>query len=515
MTINLGKIMSLRLAEILRLASISTALAFSNQAAQAGPLSDPIIVNTYTQGNQILLDQASAINGDQIVLWSDGSSGDASFVQIYNVVGSKRFTNDRYVGTNASALGIDKVGNFVVLSSQPDGGDVGVFATLYDASANMRVSTFRVNQTVLGAQVSPKIAMTPEGGFFVAWMSYSSAGGAVFARKFSATGAALTNEIQVTPVRRNQALMSVASDPAGNVIFSGWRVESGNSDVWLRRYNASGAPLSGEVIVNTYTVNAQTGGSVATDRQGNSVAIWQSYGQDGVGWSIYGQRFDSYGTRSGTPFRVTPDIYDQEPDAKVAMTSDGSFVVTWLTDNRIRFPTSKPVARARQFRPDGSPIAADFLVSSNTDANAWSPLVSVDRAGQFLIGWRNLMSTANYDAMVRRYGLDNLPPFRMIVNGQTISSLSSAAGGWLYFKINVPVGTRALYLTMTGPVAAGNADMYLNFGAFPTTAHWEIRPYLTGSNESVQINNPPAGDWYIGVNARTAYSGVSLTARLN
>ena len=501
--------------KFLRVASISMTLAVSAQAVHSGPLTDPSVVNTYTQGNQILLDQASAINGDQIVLWSDSSSGNASFVQIFNVAGTKRFSNDRYVGTNASAIGIDKVGNFVVLNSQPDGSDVGVFATLYDSSGNVRVSTFRVNQATVGAQVSPKIAMTPDGGFFVAWMSYSSAGATVFARKFSATGTGLTNEIQVTPVRQNQALMSAASDPAGNVIFSGWRVESGNSDAWLRRYNASGAPLSGELIVNTYTVNAQTGGSVATDRQGNSIAIWQSYGQDGAGWSIYGQRFDSYGTRSGTPFRVTPEIYDYEPDAKVAMTSDGSFVVTWLTDNRIRFPTSKPIVRARQFRPDGSPIASDFLVSSNVDANAWSPLISIDRAGQFLIGWRNFMSAANYDAMVRRYVLDNLPPFRTLVSGQTISSLSGTVGSWSYFKINVPVGTRTLYVTMTGPVATGNADMYLNFGAFPTTAYWEIRPYLNDSNEAVQINNPPAGDWYIGINSRTAFSGVGLTARLN
>src|SRR5207247_1881813 len=38
------------------------------------------------------------------------------------------------------------------------------------------------------------------------------------------------------------------------------------------------------------------------------------------------------------------------------------------------------------------------------------------------------------------------------------------------------------------------------------------RPYLTGNAETVTVTNPAAGDWYIGINAYAAYSGVSLQA---
>lgn len=95
-----------------------------------------------------------------------------------------------------------------------------------------------------------------------------------------------------------------------------------------------------------------------------------------------------------------------------------------------------------------------------------------------------------------------------LANGQTVSNLSGATGSWQYFKITVPSGQTKLAINMSG--GTGDADLYVKFGAQPTSTSYDYRPYLTGNNESVSVTNPSAGDWYIGINGYAAYSGVSL-----
>lgn len=95
-------------------------------------------------------------------------------------------------------------------------------------------------------------------------------------------------------------------------------------------------------------------------------------------------------------------------------------------------------------------------------------------------------------------------------NGVALTNLSGATGTMTMYKITVPAGQTSLAIVMSG--GTGDADMYVKFGSAPTTSSYTYRPYLTGNNETVNVTNPSAGDWYIGLNAYAAYSGVSLKA---
>ncbi len=95
-------------------------------------------------------------------------------------------------------------------------------------------------------------------------------------------------------------------------------------------------------------------------------------------------------------------------------------------------------------------------------------------------------------------------------NGQTVSNLSGASGSWQYYKITVPAGQTGLEIKIWG--GSGDADLYVKYGSQPTTSSYDYRPYLTGNNETVNVTNPTAGDWYIGINGYSSYSGVSLSA---
>jgi len=97
-----------------------------------------------------------------------------------------------------------------------------------------------------------------------------------------------------------------------------------------------------------------------------------------------------------------------------------------------------------------------------------------------------------------------------LTNNVTVTGLSGSTGNMAMFKIVVPAGQSQLKITMSG--GTGDADLYVKRGAQPTLTSYDYRPYLNGNNESVTVTNPVAGDWYIGLNAYTSYSGVSLNA---
>jgi hypothetical protein len=97
-----------------------------------------------------------------------------------------------------------------------------------------------------------------------------------------------------------------------------------------------------------------------------------------------------------------------------------------------------------------------------------------------------------------------------LTNGVAVTGISASTGSWKHYKIAVPSGQASLAIVMSG--GTGDGDMYVKRGAQPTSSSYDYRPYLNGNNESVNVTNPVAGDWYISIYAYSTFSGVTLKA---
>jgi hypothetical protein len=62
---------------------------------------------------------------------------------------------------------------------------------------------------------------------------------------------------------------------------------------------------------------------------------------------------------------------------------------------------------------------------------------------------------------------------------------------------------------MTG--GTGDADIYVRFGAPPTTSAYDCRPYTASNNETCEFNPAQNGVYYVMIQAYAAYTGVTLT----
>ena len=486
------------------------------QAIHAGSVSNSFIVNSYLPGNQYFVNLAAAsANGDKILLWSDVNRS-ASFIQRYDVKGSPLSSGEVYVGGVVGAVAADRVGNYAIVSQASDGSGDGVFVTLYDRAGNVRGNTFRVNDSTLDDQRGGTIAMSGNGNFSVGYMSWENGQWNTYVKQYYANGVARGPALKLNAPGTVLNGPYLTIDSAGNTIATGsYNVGGNNLDIWMRRISPSNALLGGQITVNTYTAGLQSGGNSAVDSSNNVIVVWDSYGQDGNGWSIYGQRFNPDGSRYGSPFLINQNLLaSEQPTATVGIMDDGSFAVSWYVDNRSNDPTSIPTVYSRQFRSDLTPVGPEFVVSTIPNGKAFFPRMAMDLAGNYIIAWRNYNPAGDFDVAARRYVMDTLPPITLLNNGQSTTNFNGATGSWKYFKINIPTGTRTMNLNMTG-LASGDGDLYVRFGALPTLAKWDVRPYIAGNNESVSISNPPAGDFYIGIYSYSAYSSISLTANFN
>lgn len=100
------------------------------------------------------------------------------------------------------------------------------------------------------------------------------------------------------------------------------------------------------------------------------------------------------------------------------------------------------------------------------------------------------------------------PGGTVLENGIAKTGLTASTGQQLDFTMVVPAGATGLSFAMSG--GTGDADLYVRFGAAPTTSVYDCRPYQSGNNETCNIATAQAGTYYLSLRAYATFSGVSL-----
>jgi hypothetical protein len=175
---------------------------------------------------------------------------------------------------------------------------------------------------------------TPPGNFVVIWESFGQDGPAfgVFGQRFASSGSPLGPEFRVNTYTTSQQFrLSVASDSNGNfiVVWSSMGQDGSGRGNFGQRFAATGAPLGPEFRVNTHTTSYQYRPRVAADPSGNFVVAWQSFSQDGSGYTVVGQRYESSGLPLGGEFQINTSTTDAQIMPSLATDPTGSFVVVW------------------------------------------------------------------------------------------------------------------------------------------------------------------------------------------
>ncbi len=146
-------------------------------------------------------------------------------------------------------------GNIVVMGTDVNESNP-VATIIYNASLNPVAPAAQASFIAPGVAVSAAVAASLVGPFTAAW--WNSAGN-IIARTFDVNGNPLTSEVTVnSSVGGTRSYPGLVYDGKNELWIAWGSNQSGNYDIYLRRFGSDGTALGPEVLVNQYLTGDQT-----------------------------------------------------------------------------------------------------------------------------------------------------------------------------------------------------------------------------------------------------------------
>ncbi len=310
---------------------------------------------------------------------------------------------------------IDNTGRFVVCwsSYNTDDSNYDVLGRLYDPAGAPVSGEFEIDPTT-ASHTDGDVAKDASGAFVVMWQSSDTE---LRARRFERDGAPKGASFPVTTSTLPVSDAHVASDASGAFTVVWTRLDPASSfDVVARRFDANGAPTTAELPVNSYTTDAQRARGVGMSGSGFVIA-WAGEGTGGPG--VFARRFDASGAPLTGDLTVNQGFLLFTPtEADVAMSEAGQFVVAW---DGFAGPSTLGVF-ARRYDPTAVPLGGEFMVNTTyTTGYQGSSRVAADRNGNFIVSWTGRPSDGDDSGVLARtydrFGAPQSPDF--VVNTTT------------------------------------------------------------------------------------------------
>jgi hypothetical protein len=179
----------------------------------------------------------------------------------------------------------------------------------------------------------------------------------------------------------------------------------------MRRIDYARNPVGDPIKINTLDEDDQLNARIAVSSDGSFLVIWQSdefdpdFGASGAvrRW-VRSQAFDVNADPVGTEQLISTVSTKDAVDvhADVAALTGGGYVVVWQHNGPLGSDTNRNV-QARLIGTNGVPSGAQFVANSSIGVSETSPAVTELADGGFLIIW------TTQDVMGRRFSADGTP----------------------------------------------------------------------------------------------------------
>jgi hypothetical protein len=280
----------------------------------------------------------------------------------------------------------------------------------------LRVSNSRADELL------PKLAMAADGSFLVVWQGGSEADTSVFGRRFTGDGRPASGRFLLSSnTEGSQSTPAVAFTPDGGFVAA-W--SSGPltyptklSDLYARRFDATGHPFGPEFRVNTTLFNEQGSPQVAVDSRGNFLIGWLNYGGEGSFYDVYARCFAAGGTPLGDDLQVNSGdtVSTSQYEFAMALRDSGESVFVW-TDAAGDYASDPGDFQAsigllgQRLAADGTPAGPLFHVNGFTKGSQGNPAITLTPDG-FLVVWSSSASPGGGGAIIaaRRFAADATP----------------------------------------------------------------------------------------------------------
>jgi len=296
---------------------------------------------------------------------------------------------------------VDTTGRSIfVWEATAEGNQKDIFLRVFPADGGDPSDPIQVNTYADDAQHSPRVAISDDGSFLVAWLSEEEPQGGgslrpvVRSQAFDANAnpdgdeQLLSNLDLLITIHKKFDLDVLPSGEYIVVWRSSQTPEPGDSSdsIQGRRIGSDGIPVADQFQINsTMTGASERYPAVTALSDGGFLVVWTEP-------QVHGRRFTDEFTPVGNDFQINTFITGAESRTVVDLNSDGRVLVAWQDEEE---SGDGPEIRARLYSSELVPIGEDFRINTLTADDQREPEVAESGGAGFFVVWESRVSAGN------------------------------------------------------------------------------------------------------------------------
>ncbi|HEX4965595.1 MAG TPA: hypothetical protein VF173_32595 [Thermoanaerobaculia bacterium] len=392
---SLGRSLMTLLAVLIGATAVLCSAAPARAAVAWQPQDGDFQVNVQTPADQVLPGVVSDAAGNFVVVWMDKARG--LFVRRFDAAGAPLTGEVRVdeppipaswlARQDSPRIAMDGNGAFVVVYSSSDGIFIRRFNSIAQSLDRIALPYNSTGELLL----EPDAVYRADGSLEMVWRATAPGRTLILHQGLDPQGRPVRGAVQVNEATSGmRSRPRVALDPSSGDAFITWidERETGNPDVWARRFDLDDSPRGPEFQVdveNNGNGEARSAQPLAQGDGGFSV-VWSNFlplQPAGANVEVRAQRFDAQGSRLGAETLVTGEGADTNPAAAVPG-PHGNLLVLWPG---IDAHGADSAVLGRLFDSSWHPVTEVFEVNPRSQGDQTQPAVTVDPEGRFVALW--------------------------------------------------------------------------------------------------------------------------------
>ncbi|UCC18694.1 MAG: hypothetical protein JSV62_11375 [Promethearchaeota archaeon] len=274
--------------------------------------------------------------------------------------------------------------------------EYGVYGTVIDTTTGYNITAeFHVNDYTTYSQRYASICALSSEVVAIAWSSWNQDGSSwgVYAKVFNViTRTSMTPEIAVnentTGYQYNPSICALSNDK----FAISWQSDQDDEvfDIYARVFNATtGAGITGEFLVNNFTIGTQHHPSICKLTQDSFAVSWESSHLDGDGFGVFGVVIDAAtGNNITNQFQINDYTVNDQWFSSLCALDNEKIAVTWRSEGQDGNGTG--VYATVIDTATGYNITAELQMNEETASSQSNPSICALSSDIFIVAWESI-----------------------------------------------------------------------------------------------------------------------------
>jgi hypothetical protein len=368
--------------------TVSENEAIGSTRQQYQPSQSPFFISGTTSGNPRVPEVTGNGNGRAFVTWEGDQTGVTevygAFVESTGLVGSQTFVSDSGNIPDSARAGITIGLEGRVIAAWQANGDIQLRTYYLDQGVGSATGITTVHDGSVSSDA--RVAVNSAGLGMIVWLDGAYIRAQLFQQSPGGgwTWIGGTFLVNSSTTITSYLIPDVAVDAQGNfaVVWNSRPVGEPRHAIYMQRYDNNGIAIGGETKISSSPLHAY--GPRVEGGENGFVAVWEYRPDSGLDYDVVARRFDASGAFLSGEFSLADDVTGEQGSPHLVVLPEGGFYAVWYSNGPADVGTD---IHGQEFSPAGAKVGNEIIINSSKGGLQNRPSVSLLAANKLFVAW--------------------------------------------------------------------------------------------------------------------------------